>query len=96
METKKVTNDLIKWIKEVSLNEDNGHFNITFNQFKENEDGKYDRYDEAEREKMYTLASIKKMLAESALEFIGAYSDFVFSSADDEDERLYIVARCKK
>ena len=64
--------------------------------FKENEDGKYDRYDEAEREKMYTLASIKKMLAESGLEFIGAYSDFVFSSADDEDERLYIVARCKK
>ena len=36
---KRVQSQLIKWIKEVSLNEDNGHFNITFNQFKENEDG---------------------------------------------------------
>lgn len=36
---KRVQSQLIKWIKEVSLDEDNGHFNITFNQFKENEDG---------------------------------------------------------
>ena len=30
------------------------------------------------------------------IEFIGAYSDFEFTEATDEDERIYIVARCKK
>ena len=64
--------------------------------FKENKDGTYERYDEAERERMYTLASLKKMLAECKLEFVGAYSDFDFSPADDSSERIYIVARCKK
>ena len=64
--------------------------------FAENENGTYDRYDEADRERMYTLASVKRMLSECGMEFVGAYSDFDFSVADDSDERLYIVARCKK
>lgn len=64
--------------------------------FNENENGTYDRYDEAERERMYTLSSIKRMLADSGMEFLGAYSDFNFSPADDDSERIYIVAKCKK
>ena len=64
--------------------------------FNENENGTYDRYDEAERERMYTLSTIKRMLADSGMEFLGAYSDFNFSPADDDSERIYIVAKCKK
>ena len=64
--------------------------------FKENKNGTYDRYDEAELERMYTLASMKRMLGECGLEFLGAYSDFSFTPAGDNDERLYIVAKCKK
>ena len=64
--------------------------------FKENKNGTYDRYDEAELERMYTLASMKRMLGECGLEFLGAYSDFSFTPAGDDDERLYIVAKCKK
>ena len=40
---------LFKWITDVTLDKDNGHFNITFNQYKENEDGslsnKFKQYD---------------------------------------------------
>ena len=64
--------------------------------FEECEDGRYERYDEEQRERMYTLAEMKRMLEKSNLEFIGAYSDFDFTEATDMDERIYIVARCKK
>ena len=45
---------------------------------------------------MYTLSEMKKLLEKCSLEFIGAYSDFEFKEATDDDERIYIVARCKK
>lgn len=64
--------------------------------FEEFDDGRYERYDEEQRERMYTLAEMKRMLEKSNLEFIGAYSDFEFTEATDMDERIYIVARCKK
>ena len=64
--------------------------------FKECEDGRYERYDEEQRERMYTLRSMRSALESASLEFIGAYSDFDFTPATDDDERIYIVARCKK
>ena len=64
--------------------------------FKENEDGTYERYDEEQSEKMYLISDIKKALSESGFEFIGAYSDFDFTEAKDSDERIYIVAKCRK
>lgn len=70
------------------------NFYITL--FSENPDGCYERYDEVQKEKMYTLKSIKKMLSESGFKFIGAYSDFEFSEATDKNERIYIAAKCIK
>ena len=64
--------------------------------FKEEEDGRYSRYDEFQCERMYTLRSLKRMLDESGFELIGAYSDFDFTAATDEDERIYVVSRCIK
>ncbi len=64
--------------------------------FEETDDGKYERYDEEQCERMYTIQEMKKMLEKSNLEFLGAYSDFDFTEATDKDERIYIVARCKK
>lgn len=64
--------------------------------FSEREDGAYERFDDEQRERMYTLRSIKQMLADEGFSFIGAYSDFSFTNAKDSDERIYIVARCKK
>ena len=62
----------------------------------ESDDGRYERYDDFGRERMYTLRSLKSMLISTGFEFVGAYSDFAFSEASDSYERIYIVARCKK
>lgn len=64
--------------------------------FEEALDGTYERHDEAQRERVYTIRQIKGALKEAGFEFIGAFSDFDFTAADDEDERIHFVARCKK
>lgn len=64
--------------------------------FKEEEDGSYTRYDESDRERMYTYRSLKSALVSAGFELLGAYSDFDFSPVADDSERIYIVARCKK
>lgn len=64
--------------------------------FSEREDGLYDRYDEEQTERMYELSEIRSALAESGLEFIGAWCDFEFTEGGDSSERIYVAARCKK
>lgn len=64
--------------------------------FEEQDDGRYERYDETQRERMYTLKAMKAHLQKNGLEFIGAYEDFDFTPASDDSERIYIVAKCKK
>jgi lipopolysaccharide export LptBFGC system permease protein LptF len=64
--------------------------------FKKEEDGRYVRFDEMQTERAYSLKTIRKYLAETGFEYIGAYSDFDETQADDEDERIYFVARCIK
>lgn len=77
-------------------NAKSGICNFYITLFNKNSDGSYDRYDEVQKEKMYTLRSLKRMLEEQGFEFIGAYSDFDFSEATDENERIYIAAKCIK
>ena len=64
--------------------------------FKEREDGRYDRYDELQSERMYTIRSLKTALKKSGFEFIGAYSDYSMRPATDDDKRIYIVTKCIK
>lgn len=64
--------------------------------FDECDDGRYERYDDVQRERMYTLSVLKKHLASAGFEVLGAYSDFAFTEATDSDERIYLVAKCKK
>lgn len=62
--------------------------------FTENKDGRYDRTDEHQRERMYTVRSIKKMLCDADFELCGIFSDYAFTESNEEtDERLYVVAR---
>jgi len=64
--------------------------------FKEDKDGRYERYDDEQTERMYTLEEIKSALTDTSMEFLGAYSDFHFTEGSDESERIYIVAKCRK
>ena len=64
--------------------------------FEEDEDGRYVRHDEVQTERVYSVKTITKMLAENDFECIGVYSDFQETKGCDADERIYFVARCKK
>lgn len=64
--------------------------------FEEGEDGRYERYDEIQTERMYTLRAIRSSLSECGFEFLFASCDFDFTEATDDSERIYIIARCKK
>ena len=64
--------------------------------FEEVNGGRYVRYDENQRERMFMLDDIKKSLEKCKFEFVGAYSDFDFNIGDDSSDRIYIVAKCRK
>jgi len=61
--------------------------------FVEAEDGSYDRTDEDQTERCYSLEEIKSALAAAGLEFVGVWSDFNFTAPDDTTERWYIAAK---
>ena len=64
--------------------------------FSEDEDGVYTRADEHQREKCYSLDTVKRLLAENGFEILGVYSDFDFGQISENTERWYFVARAKK
>ena len=64
--------------------------------FAENEDGTWTRFDEQQREKCWSLRTIKALLDETGFELCALTSDFDGSSVDDNTERWYFVVRAKK
>ena len=64
--------------------------------FKECDDGRYERFDETQTERMYRLSDIKSFLERCNMEFLCAYGDLDFSIGNDKCERIYIVAKCRK
>ena len=64
--------------------------------FEQQADGRYVRHDEVQTERAYSINTIRKSLAENNFECLGIYCDFDENDADDSDERIYFVARCKK
>ena len=64
--------------------------------FQESQDGKYERYDEIQREKCYSMKQIKKLLLDCGFEILNVYGNMDKKSATDTDEKWYFVARCKK
>ena len=91
--TLEVGDDLLIWRNYYNPKTRLCDFLITM--FKESS-GAYERFDEVQTERMYTLRSVKRELLAAGFEFIGAYSDFDFSDATDEVHRVYIIAKCKK
>ena len=77
-------------------NAKNGLCDFYITIFEENSDGRYTRYEDVQREKMYTLRTVKSHLAKNRFKFIGAYRNFDFDVADDSTDRIYIVAKCIK
>ena len=45
---------------------------------------------------MYSMEQVKTALLESGFEWLGAFSDYSFSAAEEDNERWYIAARAIK
>lgn len=66
------------------------------NLFSEDEDGRYIRQEEEQRERMYTPSELETMLSETGFEPIGVFGDLDLGAPKSDSERLYILARAKK
>ena len=64
--------------------------------FSEDEDGRYLRSEEHQRERCYGQSELSQMLSAVGFEIVGIYSDFEYSVPCETCERWYIVARAKK
>lgn len=61
--------------------------------FKQDENGKYDRYDEIHYQKAWHLEEIKELLQQAGMEFVVAYDAMTRNAPRRRTERMYIVAR---
>ena len=64
--------------------------------FEEDEDGKYTRSDEEQRERCYSMDEIKNALAKNGFELLAVYSDVDGSPIKDDTHRWYFTARAIK
>lgn len=64
--------------------------------FCENEDGSYERYDEEQKEKMYSRTTLERLLKKTGFEIIDVYSDYDFSVISDNSDKWFFVCRCIK
>lgn len=66
-------------------------FDLSF--FVEKKNGSYERFDESQREKMYTDEELRKILAETSFDILAVYSDYNQTPYTQGDERWYYVCR---
>ncbi len=64
--------------------------------FEENDEGLYERYDEIQTEKCYSMKQIKNALSECGFQLISVCGDLDGGEATDTSEKWYFAARCKK
>ena len=64
--------------------------------FSETEDGTYERTDEIQRERMYTLRSLESMLKKTGFSLLCLCSDKNLSAVREDDERIYLIAKAIK
>jgi len=64
--------------------------------FCETENGLWRRFDEAQRERCYSLKTVKKLLSEAGFEICSESSDFNGGEICSDTERFYITARAMK
>ncbi len=64
--------------------------------FTEDENGKFNRADEDQTERCYTLEELKAALINNGFEIHGVFGDLDFTTLNENTERWYIVAGAKK
>lgn len=64
--------------------------------FEETEEGIYRRSDEQQKERCYSLETLKHLLCRAGFEWLGCYGDWNFGAPSDRCQRWYLLTRCKK
>lgn len=63
--------------------------------FIKNEDATYSKFEETHYQRAYTVDEIKRCLNESGMEFIDVFKACTIQQPEEEDERVYVIAREK-
>ena len=79
-----------------SFDEESGICDFYLTVFDEQEGGGYTRREEHQRERCYSLETLRSTLEHAGFEFLGCFGDFDFGEPDESTERWYIAARAKK
>ena len=77
-------------------NEKNKTCDFVLSLFCENEDGSYERYDEEQREKSYSMSTLKRLLAKTGFELLDIYGGYDFSGICDNSDKWFFVCKCIK
>ena len=64
-------------------------FELNF--FRRQDNGSYQRFDEFQQEKAYSISEISKAVEKAKLSLEGFYKPFGFTTASDTDERIFFV-----
>ena len=64
--------------------------------FTEGKDGRYTREDEEHAERCYSEEQLTDALTRAGFADIHFYKNYDFDAPDQETERWYVAARCKK
>lgn len=81
------------WQSEFSEETQVCDFDLTF--FQEMDDGSFERFDEFQQERAYTIDEICSAAEQANLDVSGVYKPFEFSTATDNDERVFFVVSKK-
>ena len=60
---------------------------------RDEEDGRYDKFEEFHEQRAYPLALIRETIERSGLEFVTMYDAFTHEPATEDSERVYVIAR---
>lgn len=81
---------LLAWQNFYNKNTKKCDFYLTF--FLEDDDGRYTRFDEHNKQKMHVTRTLDKLLYEAGFKVEARVSDFDFTNADEKcDERIYYI-----
>jgi ubiquinone/menaquinone biosynthesis C-methylase UbiE len=64
--------------------------------FVKGDDGRYDKFTEEHYQRAYTLCEIRQALEKAGLKFVTAYNAFTRDSAEEKNDRIYVVAKKSK
>ncbi len=70
------------------------YFDLNF--FLKNEDETYSRQDEYQEERAYSIAEVKKAIADCDLTCLGIFDNLSFEPAGEDSERIFVVVRREK